>query len=548
MALLSAPISRSSQIWASGALAIVILVQLKQVFLRAINWDEFWHYSQIHQMKNGALTSPLQSIHTNVFEWVTYLPGTGVDHIVIIRLFMFGFEMMTVVALIGLATRFMNRTIGLLSALAYLTFPYVFQHGYSFRFDPPSIGLMMAALWIIARFPLNLKTIAATCLLVASAAMVTIKIVLLAPAFAGIVWLRWSEHDFSFTYLARLAALAVCTMVMFATFYTLHSAGFDNATVASVGGGVERMGNIMFKWEVKPYWMFALRGAALDPIVAFLIISFPFFLYKSGCSRHEKVALIGLYLPITTLVFYHNTAPYYYAFMLPTVLVACSVSVAKLVKRFDVAGPAILMLLIMVVTMVMERESPINKQRALLEVAERVFSTETRYFDLMGMLGLNNKANNFMTPVGLRSYHFSGVPIYTQAIENSVVPLVVENDPMFTQLFNSDRPMYQFMPEDASTMRDTYIHFWGPYWLAGEEIPANVKDHEFRIRVPGTYRVEGSGLSIEGRSFTDGDLIQLDRGLYKASVGETTGVTIIWAELLDLPQTEAPEPPYFLPF
>ena len=33
-----------------AALALIGALQFAQIFRRGINWDEFWHYSQIHEL------------------------------------------------------------------------------------------------------------------------------------------------------------------------------------------------------------------------------------------------------------------------------------------------------------------------------------------------------------------------------------------------------------------------------------------------------------------------------------------------------------------
>lgn len=543
----------SALVIAAGALAILLSIQFTQVFGRAINWDEFWHYNHLVQFQNGELTRPLNTLHVRAFGWVTGLPGNAVDHIIVIRLFMFACELVVLAGIVALASRFTDRTTGLLCALAYLSFPFVFQHGYSYRFDPPAAALMMGALWLLASRVLDARKILAAGVLIGIALMVTIKIVLLLPAFAGIVWWRWSERNFAVPYVARVAATGIVALAMAGAIFLLHSQGIagvasDNATDI-VGGS----GSAMFALEAKPYWPIAIAAAQMAPLVTLLLVLFPFALWKSDAARNEKIALVGLFLPLSTLLFYHNTAPYYYVFMLPWVLVACAVSMPFITARITASGTAALFLVFGLIGFAFEEESPIGKQRELIDTAYATFPEGTAYFDFMGMLAERPKANPFVTPANIRQYHLANRSIYRAAMEERVVPLLVDNDFQFQQLFAepyvptmTEGHIPHFSAEDAEALRDTYVQWWGPFYLAGEEIPAGESPYSFTIRVPGPYTVEGHSLAIAGRAYAPGNILMLDRGVHEVTGAREGAARLIWGERLRRPTAPPPDKPHFM--
>lgn len=170
--------SDRSHLIALGALLAVLALQTQVVLYRAINWDEFWHYSLTVLATQGRLDQPLQTFFTRAFMWVPGLPGNAVDHVVLIRLFMLGCELVTLVCIAGIATRFSDRTTGLLSALAYLAAGYVLQHGTSFRFDPQATALLMASLWVLLCRPTSMPWMLLAGVLGGLAGLVTIKAVL----------------------------------------------------------------------------------------------------------------------------------------------------------------------------------------------------------------------------------------------------------------------------------------------------------------------------------------------------------------------------------
>jgi len=534
--------------WAFGGLLLILALQFSQVFRRAINWDEFWHYNHLHMFQAGTLTRPLNTLHTRAFSWVIDLPGSSVDHIVTIRLFMFAFEFAIIAAIVGLATRFSNRLVGLLCGLAYVSFPYVFQHGYSFRFDPPAAALMMSALYLIACRQLTSSVVLATGALIGIALLVTIKIVLLIPAFAGVIWLRWNEHGRSARYVLQIAWVTCTSLAVAALIFALHSKGIAGSALQNASEIVGGSGSLMFALEPKPYWQVVIFAALGGPAVAALILLFFVQIRKSGHSRDEKIALVGMLAPLSTLVFYHNAAPYFYVFMLPSVIAACCISMSWLTRRLAVSAIAAILSFLGVLTWMTEGTSPIDKQRKLLEVASKTFPDDTRYFDLMGFLATQPKANPFMTPANVRAYWSSGVPLYSEAMENAPVPLLIDNDLMFAELMETNEDVAAFMPRDAEALRETYVHFWGPFYLAGQQIPAGKEEHRFEIRVPGTYTLEGATIKIGGLPVEPGETIEFKRGSYRVEAPRSSDALLIWGDRIKRPTATPPERPHFTPF
>ncbi len=181
----------------AGAIALAIMMQLHIALVRAVNWDEFWHYNLTVRFARGELADPLQTAFTPFFAWVTTMPGSGVDHIVTIRLFMWACQIVTALAIAGTARRFVGTTAGLVCALFYLSAAYVLQHGTSFRYDPPAAALLSVALYCLATRPLRWPWLVLAGVLMGASTLLTVKSVLYASAFAGVAWLRWSEEGFS---------------------------------------------------------------------------------------------------------------------------------------------------------------------------------------------------------------------------------------------------------------------------------------------------------------------------------------------------------------
>ena len=180
--------------WLLVLIGLIAAMQLSMATGRSINWDEFWFYSQVEVVARGEFIIPLQTIHTRLFAWLPGLPGSAIDHILTARLVMWACALVTAGCIYLTAEKFAGRSTALLAVAAYMGAGYVLQHSIAFRVDPMVTALLTSALAIAARTRLNALAIIALGALIGLAAMVTIKFVLWAPAFAGIALWRWHEE------------------------------------------------------------------------------------------------------------------------------------------------------------------------------------------------------------------------------------------------------------------------------------------------------------------------------------------------------------------
>ena len=115
------------------------------------------------------------------------------------------------------------------------------------------------------------------------------------------------------------------------------------------------------------------------------------------------------------------------------------------------------------------------------------------------MLGSFPKANAFMSSWGSMNYLEGQSPTYRQIMARRAVPLVLENNAMFSNVLTGT-PDPHFLPADAAALRENYIRFWGPIWLAGRELQAN-ETRTVQIGVPGDYTVADGVIDIDGKRY-----------------------------------------------
>lgn len=536
--------------WPLAALAVVVTAHLHLAVNRAINWDEFYHYSQINTFAQGGWLQPLQTLHARLFAWALHIPGGPVEQIVAIRLVVFAFVMATAGSIYLVAVRFAERSVALVSVLLYLSAGFVLQHGTSFRADGLIAGLLMPALAVLARVRLGPLAIGAVAMLSAVAALESIKVVLYAPAFAGIAWLRWSEAEFDRTTLARLLAIPCAAGAIFALLYFAHGHSLGSFEAASAAGEtvVRNSGRKMFAIGGLPYYHFILKAALLALVFALIVLATPLVIGRGQRPVHEKIALAGLWLPLVVVGFYHNTAPYFYVFILAPVAASCGPATARAIARYSLRSVCALVVVGALALLAFEDNRAQANQKRVISAAETIFGRPVAYFDFPAMMGRWPKANHFMTPWGQDAYLAGQAPSFREIMQARPVPLVIENSPEFEQLFRMRGPVAAFLPADAAVLRANYVRYWGPLFVAGRVVRAGRTVFTSEFLVPGPYTVLDASLEIDGRSYPSGAVIDLARGPHSLRATGPRDALLVWGAKPSAPSEPAPISPFWTRF
>lgn len=531
-----------SATWPLAAIGVLLMMQLSMVITRAVNWDEFWFYYHVADFARGNLEQPLQSLHVRLFAWLPALPGSGVDKIVIARLVMLGCEIVTLGAIYALARRFVERPVALLAALLYLSAGFVLQHGFSFRTDPMATAALMSALAILARARLNVVGLAAFALLVAVAGMITMKTVLYAPAFLGIAWMRWSEDRFAPASAVRMVAAAIGTVAIFAALYQWHSSALTQATEGTaMAASASRW---MFFLGIPPYWQMGVKAALTAPILTLLALAAPYAIWRSELAKGAKWGLTGMWLPLTLPLFYTNTAAYFYVFMLAPVAVSVAIALKVALQRYSVALLTAVLAIMATGVFAIEDRDTIQRQRAVVETAEALLPEGTAYFDHNGMLPSLEKANYLLTPAGLEGYRQTGIARYRAAMEARPVPMLLVNDAVIEAVVDGEEGI--LLPDDTRALRENYLPFWGPIYLAGKSFEARESETSEWL-VPGRYTVMDAPAVVDGMLYQPGSTVTLSRGLHEVSAPQDA-MRLRWHVDSSAPSGEWDESPLYVDF
>ena len=534
--------------WFVAATAVAILLQVELVFNRPVNWDEFFHLSEAHAFHQGRLTEVLQVFYARAFFWLPMLSVDAVDQIRIARLFMLGFELVTVAAIFAMARRFADRTAAALAALAYVTGGYVFQHGFSYRADPMAAALLMGALWILLKGRLDAKAIVGAALLTGLAALTTIKVILYAPAFAGVAWLRWQEAGRSRDIVLRLAGFGAAALA-----FTLLFIGATLLTVPDVGDTraaktISTAGTMMFDEGFFPQWPYGLVAIASAPLLAGLLFATPFELIAGKLQKHYRIALAAVMLPLVSLFFYRNAFPYFYAYILPPAMVAAAIAAGPLSRRYPAPLLCSLFLLNAAIVSVMTPRPVMPAQRQVVAAVHEIFPRPVAYFDFPGMIVDYPKANFFMTTWGMRKYRTGYEEGFVDVMKRETVPLLIVNQEPIERNQTGAEPAWEFRAADGAALRNGFIPHWGPLWVAGRRFPAGSQPAEFEIFAPGLYTVEGAGAIIDGRHLYADEVVILARGVHRFEPLQPGEARLRWGRMLARPKAPFIGGPVFQDF
>lgn len=531
----------------SVATVTIIALQAWLIVNKAVNWDEFWFYSQIHEAAHGTLAKPLQTFHVRLFAFLIHLPGDAITQITVARVAMLGCWCVSALAIKGIAERFVSTNAAWLAALAYLSGGFAFLHGAAFRTDPMLAALLMMALWLLLRARLDYHSIGLIAVLIAVAGMISIKAALYLPAFAGIAWLRWSETGRSREMLLRFGLIALLSCAAFALLHVTHSAGMVNVPESTSSATIRTSLDKMFSYGLFPQGALLIKQAGLAPMLSLVILVLPFVLGDLTLSRAERTALFCLTVPLASLLIYRNSAAYYYVFILPPVLVAASRAIEVLRLRIGTRALAILLTLNAAALAAIEARQTLPRQRMLLTEIDRLFPQPVSYFDFCAMVGRFPRHIDFLTPWGLERYREAGRPRFAEAMTHGPVPLLVVNHPVLQDALDGKTTAHGLLPKDAAALRDNYIQHWGPIWVAGKRLASGSGSREIEIGVPGRYILEGQPLEIDGKLLPSGSVVYLARG--KHIVGPRSSiVTLRWNVDHRAPKEPFPAGPLFTDF
>jgi len=529
----------ASLVWPVLAIAVVVALQIELVFDKSINWDEYFHFSQIHQHLRGEKVQWLQTPHVWLFGWVPGLSGSTIGDIQLTRLLMLPFELLAAWVIHDSARRMAGREVALACTLAWLTGGYVLTNSLSLRTDMIATGLLMAALWIALWRPLKLLELATIVVLSALAFVATIKSALYAPAFLGVALIRRHELELWAKDKARIGWALAAALAVLAVAFLASGLGSDLTRLA--------LNSVtwMFSAGLFPQWGYLVTQLRLGAVLGLLIVAAPFVL---AMQRRQVPArgLAWMLVPLFSIAVYRNAYPYFFPFILAPAMIALVPVVQLVLRSIGLKLLTVLLLLNGVVVSLGEDRGAMQRQREVQAGISEIFPTPVRYIDDVAFVSDFPRATpRFASGWSLAGYRKDGRPIYRLAIERAPTPFLLRQGYALELIDPAADDERALLPEDARALAENYVQHWGAVYVAGKRVAANSDVRELEILAPGPYTVEGATIAIDGRSLSPGEIVTLARGRHEV-VPPRQGVAVLrYGVHLPRPARPWPKEPVF---
>jgi hypothetical protein len=241
----------------------------------------------------------------------------------------------------------------------------------------------------------------------------------------------------------------------------------------------------------------------------------------------EQLALAGFIAPIAVLLFYRNTFPYFFVFILAPVAVAIAPALSLVRDRYGNAFLAVVLSAMPLGLAVLEPRDVIGHQRALIDYVHREFPEKTGYLDYSGMIADYPRVINHLTSGnGIAGYYARGDAIVGREIDRGNVPFIIANQYVISEALEGRPIPGTFLPADIAAMKGNYVRQWGVLWREGTQVPAGMGAFEFDLRRGGDFVLAGDPLTIDGVRVAHGAKTRLSKGRHLVSGGRRAPATL----------------------
>jgi hypothetical protein len=523
------------------------MVMMGKLFLlhsTSINQDEFYYLSRVHDDMNNRLTDPFQNFHVHFFQWVNAVGQNEVTQIKACRMVMFLFFSGTCLFIYLIGKRFTDRQSALFSVLCYLCFMFTLVNGAGFRSDTLATFFFLFSLYLFFIKDSSVLAQAISGLAMAVAILFTIKSAIYMVVF---LLLFFAKLILSRQYKQTLSCGSIFFMAFFVgviLFYQLHVQSTlpptGPETVMSTAEQVKTLGHkaensystfISIKNIFPQFGIFKLSLQLDWRIWLFLFAGFFINLYEifKNPVAFKTIALLVLFVPMLSLLFYKNAFPYFYVFMIPTAIILCGVAIRKVSENtpafffmmfVTLAGSLIFVNIFYISYWSYAHVGTRNFQEQTLDVIHQVFPYPVPYIDGCAMVASFPNAGFFMSSAGMKGYLKRNTPVMKTLLEKRHPLFLLANVPHLN--LNSETPPVSatglaLLQEDWDTLRSNYTHHWGNIWIIGKQFQFTRKSEEqtFDILIPGQYSISSTeGIYIDGRLVHHNDSIYLSNGSY----------------------------------
>lgn len=532
------------------SIAFILSLQLYLQFIQKINWDEFFYLSHIYEAQNGQLDKTLQMAHIYLFGWITKIPGGEMVQITVGRFFMWAAQIGTLILIFKIADKFIPRPYALFAVLSFIGFGFVYIHGTSFRADPIAALCMIYAIYVFTITDLRSKDLAGVMIALALGAFITIKIILFAPLLAVLASYRLAVSSHPKRLFLRFSLTVIAAVILFAALLWGHASTLVQVETSDSAASLTATAETVFLSGGLFPRLAVMKTGFMTGLIPSIFILLGFVMAAVSMAtdlakRKEAFVILSMAIPLLTFIFYRNAYPYFYAFILPPVVILAGYGAHRLkLSNLILAALSILMTVNIVVLHMTRIDDMRGVQAQTLSAVHNMFPEPVPYFDRNGMVASFPKAGIFMSSWGLRNYRRAAQPIFLNEMQNKTVPLLIDNSPAISAVLGGETST--LLPEDAAALRENYIPHWGHIWVAGKQLSLDIETTEFSILIPGEYTLESAdNVWLNGDLLKTGKVITLERGVHSLRSAVPLEITLRWGKALPRPPQKALTSPIF---
>ncbi len=510
----------------AGIILFVVITQIWLIFQKAINWDEFLHYGQIYALEDGRFGKSLQSLHVRLFGWTMLASEDVIEQIQVARLAMLGCFFITAAGVVTLARKLVKFETALLCGLAYLTAGYVFTNGFSYRPDPVAAAALMGALCLLGIGSITWRRIIFAGILIGFAGAMTIKSIFYAPCFAALAILWWrQQQEAKLTVIKRCVAIVVAALLSFLVIVGTHAAFLPTGT--GQGASVNRYMDIFLHFFEFEMIRFVFAQMVFAPLVTVgLILLVP---AARKLPVESRILLIGLCAPLLCILFYRNTFPYFFTFLLPPICVAIAPVLSKLTERYGQLGVTALAMFGPILLLVNEPYGTLERQRATIAEAERLFPEPTTYLSYSSYVPhYPRQIPGLISGVGLRRYLKERGGQFAKDIETGQIAFLIATGDALDLVFNGDGTIQMLPERDVRSLKDNFLKHSDTIYILGRQVCSKADQRSVPIYRSGSYTVDGGNIILGGQVVADGETIPLQAGTHQIE-NQQDGCVKLWA-------------------
>jgi len=542
-------------VWIKAGIVFCLVAALLLAMRQLINWDEFYYLSQIYEYRSDSLTKPVNTFHVHIFSWLASLPVTEVEQIQIARFMMWVCLVITAYSIFKICRAFFDLVPSLLAALCFVSASYTLFYGTHFRTDPIATMLTTSALALLIHSNFKASRLLAVAICLGLSVLITVKIIFIAPAFiAAGFWLLSRNRETTLSVFLRLLATAVVALLIAISLFAWHQSTLATAGMSEAQSMLSSAySKTIVNGGVFEQYVYAIRFAFLSPLNTILIVLAIAMLIAGLVQKGQRRNILiyaGFAAPLLTLIFYRNSFPYFYPFILPPVMVAVAYAFPKRFQSRKILIPLVIGLLAFFTNTLVDRW-PHNSQTqsATLNAVHEIFPEPVSYIDHSSAIGSFHKKGFFMTSWGVEKYVARGNPIFKDILTSDTVPLLLLNRKVLIDTFMPiQNQKWRLLDEDQEILRQNFIPHWGVIMVAGKDFQS-LSQSSFEILIPGTYTIEArDAVQINGEDYLPGQFLILNRGQHEIQSQQSQTVKLRWGKNLTVPDYPPPTELFYSTF